>query len=167
MLHDSRTIEFAGRHKSAVRLRLLNGVLCKSKLNGARSFSLAPASRSALRNGTLESNVAGHLKSHFPSIRTFLAVGALAAGTLAATGLSGASAQSDEGGGGFGDQAEWAQSYDADARFAVKRSTTPVLSQPTFDATERAIDQYKQIVAKGGWQKVPSNRTLRLGSSGP
>ena len=66
----------------------------------------------------------------------------------------------------FGDQAEWAQGYDNDARFAVTRSTTPVLSQATFDATEHAIDQYRQIVQRGGWSKVPTGRTLRLGSSG-
>ncbi|VVB45992.1 putative peptidoglycan binding domain-containing protein [Beijerinckiaceae bacterium RH AL1] len=67
----------------------------------------------------------------------------------------------------FGEQAEWAQGYDNDARFAVTRSTTPVLSQATFDATEHAIDQYRQIVQNGGWTKVPTGRTLKLGSSGP
>ncbi len=66
----------------------------------------------------------------------------------------------------FGDQAEWAQGYENDARFAVTRSTTPVLSQATFDATERAIDQYRQIVQRGGWNKVPTGRTLKLGSNG-
>ena len=67
----------------------------------------------------------------------------------------------------FGGQAEWAQGYDADARLSVQRSTTPVLSQATFDATERAIETYRTIVQNGGWQKVPSSRTLRLGASGP
>ena len=104
--------------------------------------------------------MAGHQNFVATSIRALLLAGAFAA--LGATGLH---AQSTEG--GFGDQAEWAQGYDADARFAVQRSTTPVLSQATFDATERAIDQYRQIVQKGGWQKVPSSRTLKLGSTGP
>ena len=87
------------------------------------------------------------------------------AGTLAALVSSGLVAKADEVG-AFGDQAEWAQGYDADARLAVTRSTTPVLSQATFDATERAIEQYRQIVQRGGWGKVPSGQTLRLGSSG-
>jgi L,D-transpeptidase YcbB len=67
---------------------------------------------------------------------------------------------------GFSDQAEWAQSYDADARLAVKRSTTPILSQATFDATQQAINKYQQIVSQGGWPHVPSGRTLKLGDSG-
>ena len=67
----------------------------------------------------------------------------------------------------FGGQAEWAQGYENDARFAVARSTTPVLSQGTFDGTERAIEQYRQIVQNGGWSKVPAGRTLKLGSNGP
>lgn len=67
----------------------------------------------------------------------------------------------------FGDQAEWAQGYDAASRFSVQRATTPVLSQGTFDGTEHAIEKYRQIVQGGGWTKVPSSRTLRLGSNGP
>ena len=67
----------------------------------------------------------------------------------------------------FSDQAEWAQGYDADARQSVQRSTTPVLSQATFEATERAIEQYRQIVARGGWARVPTGRTLKLGANGP
>ncbi len=64
------------------------------------------------------------------------------------------------------DQAEWAQSYDADSRLAVTRSTTPILSPATFSATEQAIERYRQIVSTGGWQRVPSGHTLRLGASG-
>ena len=66
----------------------------------------------------------------------------------------------------YGDQAEWAQGYDADAKLSVQRSTTPVLSAATFDATERAIETYRQIVQAGGWVKVPAARTLKLGSNG-
>ena len=89
------------------------------------------------------------------------------AGALAVIGLAGArTAIADPYNNPFGDQAEWAQGYDADARLSVQRSTTPVLSQATFDATERAIEQYRQIVQNGGWEKVPSGRTLKLGSSG-
>lgn len=66
----------------------------------------------------------------------------------------------------FADQAEWAQSYDADSHLAVTRSRTPVLSPATFSATEQAIARYQQIVSKGGWVHVPAGRTLRLGSRG-
>jgi murein L,D-transpeptidase YcbB/YkuD len=111
--------------------------------------------------------VAGHQIFH-PTIVSFASIRALlVAGAVAAIGATDVRAQSADGANQFGDQAEWAQGYDADARFAVQRSTTPVLSQATFDATERAIDQYRQIVQKGGWQKVPSGRTLKLGSTGP
>jgi murein L,D-transpeptidase YcbB/YkuD len=61
-------------------------------------------------------------------------------------------------------QAEWAQRYDADARLAVSRSTTPILSTQTVAASEAAIEQYKQIVASGGWPQVPGGG-LRLGSN--
>ncbi len=69
-------------------------------------------------------------------------------------------------GGLFDDQAEWAQSYDPDAHLAVTRSTTPVLSEATFAATEQAIERYRQIVSSGGWVHVPPGRTLSLGVSG-
>ena len=67
---------------------------------------------------------------------------------------------------GFG-QAEWAQRYDSDARLAVPRSTTPLLSVQTLEATEQAIVRYQQIVAAGGWGTVPTGGTLKLGSQGP
>ncbi|GAC1329026.1 MAG: murein L,D-transpeptidase [Beijerinckiaceae bacterium] len=69
------------------------------------------------------------------------------------------------GAGAFGDQAEWAQRYDADARLTVPRSTTPILSAQTLAATEGAIQQYQRIVAGGGWGILP-NTTLKIGSNG-
>lgn len=67
----------------------------------------------------------------------------------------------------FGDQAEWAQRYDADPRLAITRSNTPVLSPQTVAATEQAIEVYQQIVAKGGWELVNATHVLKLGVSGP
>jgi murein L,D-transpeptidase YcbB/YkuD len=92
----------------------------------------------------------------------------LASAALAAVGLAfAASAQPAAAGDNlFSDQAEWAQSYDADAHLAVTRSTTPVLSAATFTATEQAIERYRQIVTAGGWQHVSAARTLKLGVSG-
>ncbi len=61
-------------------------------------------------------------------------------------------------------QAEWAQGYDADEHLAVHRSSTPVLSQATFDATSGAIARYQSLVSAGGWPIVRAERVLRLGS---
>jgi murein L,D-transpeptidase YcbB/YkuD len=62
-------------------------------------------------------------------------------------------------------QAEWAQRYDADARLTVSRSTTPILSEQTVQATEAAIERFREIVANGGWPMVPTGHQLRLGSN--
>ena len=63
-------------------------------------------------------------------------------------------------------QAEWAQGYDADEHLAVHRSSTPVLSQATFDATAGAISRYQSLVSAGGWPVVRAERVMRLGSEG-
>ena len=89
-----------------------------------------------------------------------------ALGLAAAFGLAGSGAAA-AGDGMMSGQAEWAQRYDADSHLAVKRSVTPVLSQATFAATEQAIEQYRQLVANGGWGSVPGGRVLRVGASGP
>ena len=68
--------------------------------------------------------------------------------------------------GPFGEQAEWAQHYDADPHLAVTRSSTPILSPETVSATEQAIETYQQIVARGGWRPVPADHVLRLGVNG-
>lgn len=64
-------------------------------------------------------------------------------------------------------QAEWAQRYDADPKLTVSRSTTPILSAQTVAATEAAIGQLQDIVARGGWPAVPAGQQLRLGSNSP
>ena len=102
------------------------------------------------------------MAAHHPTRRIALRAVSVA-GVLASLLASGVVARADEAG-QFSDQAEWAQRYDADARLSVAR--TPVLSQATFDATEHAIEQYRQIVERGGWPRVPSSQTLKLGSSG-
>jgi L,D-transpeptidase YcbB len=93
------------------------------------------------------------------SARRLGAFGCLAMGAL---GFASAAQAAD----GFG-QAEWAQRYDSDTRLSVSRPTTPLLSPRTLAATEQAIDQYRSIVANGGWGKVPTGQTLKLGSTGP
>ena len=66
----------------------------------------------------------------------------------------------------FSNQAEWTQRYDADARLRIQRIETPLLSQQTYAATERAIQQYRDLANRGGWGGVPAGRTLKVGSKG-
>ena len=89
-------------------------------------------------------------------------IGALGCMALGALGFAAPAGAAES----FG-QAEWAQRYDLGARLTVARSTTPLLSPRTLAATEQAIEQYRAIVANGGWGKVPSGANLKLGSSGP
>src|SRR5436305_2859199 len=88
----------------------------------------------------------------------------LLGGLSVATMCMAASAASAAPGNLFGEQAEWAQRYDADARLTVPRSTTPILSQQTLAATETAIQQYQRIVGSGGWGSLP-NMTLKIGAN--
>lgn len=68
----------------------------------------------------------------------------------------------------FAGQAEWGDGFDSAARVARKsRSTTPILSADTVQATESALAQYNDIVARGGWQPVPENQRLKLGLRSP
>ena len=90
--------------------------------------------------------------------------GGFALGVAATLLLASAPAFAQEAGGGA--QAEWAQSYDADAQLQVKRSTVPVLSQQTVAATEQAIQSYQTLVGKGGWGTVPTGVSLHVGSKG-
>ena len=65
----------------------------------------------------------------------------------------------------------WDSSYDVsvvtpDAARSVA-TTQPIFSQRTLAATERAIFDYRAIVAAGGWPIVPSSQKLRLGANGP
>jgi L,D-transpeptidase YcbB len=64
---------------------------------------------------------------------------------------------------GVGGQAEWRQSYESSERLTVPRETTPVMSPATLAATEAAIQQYQDLVSRGGWAPVPSGAQLKLG----
>jgi len=61
------------------------------------------------------------------------------------------------------DQAEWRQNFDATSEQSTVRSATPLLSAATLAATEAMIDQYRTVVAGGGWPSVPAV-PLKLGS---
>src|SRR3954471_15224529 len=62
-----------------------------------------------------------------------------------------------------GPQAEWQQNYEAVARTRVQRTTTPIPSPETLAATEQTIAQYRDIVARGGWQPLRISDRLRVG----
>ncbi len=62
-----------------------------------------------------------------------------------------------------GEQAEWRQGYEQSGRLAVERETTPILSAATVAATEAAIQQYQDLVARGGWGGVPGGPELKIG----
>ena len=47
------------------------------------------------------------------------------------------------------------------------RTTIPILSPEIVDATEQAIAQYSDIVARGGWPMVPTEQELKIGMRGP
>jgi len=95
-------------------------------------------------------------------------VSALGTGILGLAGagvpVSGLMAQTR--GNPFRNQAEWTQAYDADARLRVQRSEVPLLSADTVSASEAALDEYRAMAARGGWDFVPAGQTLRVGSQG-
>lgn len=64
------------------------------------------------------------------------------------------------------DQAEWQQSYDSVSDQLSTRSATPLLSSGTLSATEATIDQYRTLVAGGGWPNIPAV-PLKLGMKDP
>jgi murein L,D-transpeptidase YcbB/YkuD len=91
-----------------------------------------------------------------------LGLGAAAAGLAAST----ASAQEMN---LFSAQAEWKDRYDASSGAAATRtsaSRTPTLSPQTAQATEQAIAEYNDLVARGGWDTVPTGPRMKLGSTG-
>jgi murein L,D-transpeptidase YcbB/YkuD len=79
---------------------------------------------------------------------------------FAAAALAPMGARADE---ADADQAEWRQNYETSERISVGRETTPVLSPATVAATEAAIQLYQSIVARGGWNPVPSGAELKVG----
>lgn len=63
---------------------------------------------------------------------------------------------------------EFTQSFDQASRtIHMPKETAPTLSPATAETTERAIQAYDAIVARGGWPKVPPVDELRLGNRHP
>ncbi len=70
--------------------------------------------------------------------------------------------------GALGGQAEWGNTFDPGTRGDKSvRSSHPILSQGTIQATEVMIQRYRELAAQGGWQQMPSGERLRVGSRSP
>lgn len=91
-------------------------------------------------------------------------------GALAATALSGSASAQDA------IQAiidaprrgNWDEQFDARASVGAEvQSTLPIFSAETVSHVERAIFQYSNIVAQGGWPVVPATKKLELGVVDP
>ncbi len=63
--------------------------------------------------------------------------------------------------------AEWDDSFDTGSRASNVQGTYPTLSASTAQSIEGAIAQYRDIVARGGWPKVPTDEILRIGKQRP
>ncbi|RWO20053.1 MAG: murein L,D-transpeptidase [Mesorhizobium sp.] len=62
----------------------------------------------------------------------------------------------------------WNDQFDARASEGGKvASTLPIVSVQTVAYTEQAIAQYQNIVAQGGWERVPDTKKLQLGVIDP
>ncbi len=90
------------------------------------------------------------------------AIAAIVAGTCLSAAASSASAQAPI------SQTEWSDGFDTAASGANDvRTNTPILSPEIVSALQVAIQQYSDIVSRGGWPVVPAGNTLRLGVRDP
>jgi murein L,D-transpeptidase YcbB/YkuD len=60
---------------------------------------------------------------------------------------------------------KWDDQFNAQPSKAKVKSTKPILSPETVSYLESAIDQYRGIVAQGGWPEVPAGNKLKIGVS--
>jgi len=67
-----------------------------------------------------------------------------------------------------GNGSEWSDGFDSASTGAADvRTSTPILSSAIVDASQIAIAQYSDIVARGGWPVVPAGKALGLGVRDP
>jgi murein L,D-transpeptidase YcbB/YkuD len=63
---------------------------------------------------------------------------------------------------------EWSDGFDtASVSAADVRTSIPTMSPQIIGALQAAIAEYSNIVARGGWPIVPSDKSLRIGMSDP
>jgi murein L,D-transpeptidase YcbB/YkuD len=92
--------------------------------------------------------------------------------TLAATGLAARAAAAEDSPLdaliGDAQRGEFGQGFDEASRtIHMPRPSEATVSAATAQTTEKAIDRYGDIVARGGWPQVPSVKVLRLGDRHP
>ncbi len=97
---------------------------------------------------------------NFMSRRRFLTQGVAGAALAVALPSLAVAAPADQ---SLGGAVEWRQSYDSGSQIKNVRSSAPILSAQTLQATEQAAERYREIVARGGWQQLSDER-LKLGS---
>ena len=90
--------------------------------------------------------------------------------TLAATGLAARAAFAEDAAldALIGDtqRGEFGQGFDDASRtIHMPKASEPTVSTATAATTEKAIDRYAEIVARGGWPQVPSAGVLRLATA--
>ena len=69
---------------------------------------------------------------------------------------------------GAGKSTEWSDGFDsAGSGVADVRTTVPILSADIVNAATQAIALYSDIVARGGWPVVPTQKRLKIGMRGP
>ncbi len=62
-------------------------------------------------------------------------------------------------------QVEWEQRFDsAPASVTMPKSSVPILSQQTLEASQAALQQYMAIEQQGGWPMIPEGPVLKLGT---
>ena len=65
-------------------------------------------------------------------------------------------------------QTEWGESFDAQTpNVQAVQTNRPVLNPQAATEVEWALQQYSGIMARGGWNAVPADATLKLGMSHP
>lgn len=62
---------------------------------------------------------------------------------------------------------KWDDQFNAQPSKQKVSSTRPIFSPETVSYLENAIDQYRGIVAQGGWPQVPAEKKLKLGNVDP
>lgn len=65
-------------------------------------------------------------------------------------------------------QSEWTEGFDAQSSISRPvATTTPILSPQTVPAMEQAVYLYQDLVARGGWVRVPADKALQIGVRDP
>ncbi|MEX0591535.1 MAG: L,D-transpeptidase family protein [Xanthobacteraceae bacterium] len=64
----------------------------------------------------------------------------------------------------LGRAAEWSEGFDSASRtIAMPSARFATLTASTVQSLEKAIQEYSQIVKRGGWREVPADERLRVG----